>query len=960
MPKVNKYTPNFGAGELSPYMAGRSELPVDQKGVAKMENFIARPQGAVTRRTGTSFVNYARQNKATRLIPFQFSDSQAYIIEATDQKFRFYKDEAVITEAAVTITALAEDGTITSVGHGYSNGDEIFIDGLVGPDELNASFYLVANKTADTFTLTDVFGEDISFADLPDYISGGTAARVYEITTPYLEADLFDLQYAQNADTMYIAHRSYAPRKVTRSAHTSWTCATYTRTADPFGSAGNYPGAVCFISSGRLLWGGTTNEPETIWGSRSPQTGATDYDDYTVGTQPTSAFKFTLAATSNGKVDAIQWLGETSKFIIAGCYGSSRLVYGNSANEAVTPLAFQAKPINGAGAAKILPVINGADCFYVQRNKRMLRSLDYDFTQDGYETPDRNLVSEHLTVPLYKQIVFQTGSPDIIWAVLNNGRLLGMTYNRKEDIQAWHRHYLGGRHVDSSSITRGYAKVLSIAIMNRDSGFDQVWLSVERLINGNTVRSVEFISDFVTFPLRNDFATEVTEDDDPRDIQDTDDETYKNVLYESQKTEQHVDMSLAFDATSDKDIASIEVIGQSGGFGSDGLSNDSDDDWAVSAWFVDEGVNLGDLRRVSSRGVPKKFTMPLASGEPGVNYAISPQPVGAVAIDGIRHIAYVLQVTDMQLTPFLSECAILTKVALTDDAVDSDEFPLGTTIDFFDEQYAADLGYNSNGMVITADGKFLIISVIDIASGYDDCLLIKVDTQSGKIVARSQVISDKRMNHIFIKSDDTSIYGVAEKNVAPRNTVDIYRFSVNTLASQGSAQYSVGNFPTVNAAAISDDDSAIAMSVSIAAADDGVLIYDAATATISAFTDATFNSPGGICFPKGDAAHVLLAANKTGQRNVIDTYTLAGALGTSYTVATGTDPASALVTRISALRCEPNTGFLFGINRQPNTASFYQPGSLFVHNLNFDTTLTVVTDSLWENVDNITFDRTVL
>lgn len=47
-----------------------------------------------------------------------------------------------------------------------------------------------------------------------------------EVATPYLEADLATLKFAQSADTLYIAHRSYAPRKLTRTSHTAWTLST--------------------------------------------------------------------------------------------------------------------------------------------------------------------------------------------------------------------------------------------------------------------------------------------------------------------------------------------------------------------------------------------------------------------------------------------------------------------------------------------------------------------------------------------------------------------------------------------------------------------------------------------------------------------------------------------------------------------------------------------------------------
>lgn len=44
----------------------------------------------------------------------------------------------------------------------------------------------------------------------------------YEVATPYLEADLFALQVSQVADTVYIVHPNYAPRKLVRSGETNW------------------------------------------------------------------------------------------------------------------------------------------------------------------------------------------------------------------------------------------------------------------------------------------------------------------------------------------------------------------------------------------------------------------------------------------------------------------------------------------------------------------------------------------------------------------------------------------------------------------------------------------------------------------------------------------------------------------------------------------------------------------
>jgi hypothetical protein len=48
----------------------------------------------------------------------------------------------------------------------------------------------------------------------------------YEVVTPYLEADLFDLHYVQSADVLTICHPGYAPRELRRAGALSWSLST--------------------------------------------------------------------------------------------------------------------------------------------------------------------------------------------------------------------------------------------------------------------------------------------------------------------------------------------------------------------------------------------------------------------------------------------------------------------------------------------------------------------------------------------------------------------------------------------------------------------------------------------------------------------------------------------------------------------------------------------------------------
>ncbi|HBF39774.1 MAG TPA: hypothetical protein DDW50_20980 [Firmicutes bacterium] len=49
----------------------------------------------------------------------------------------------------------------------------------------------------------------------------------YEITSPFVEADLSSIKFTQSADVLFLVHPKYAPRTLTRSGHTNWSIGLY-------------------------------------------------------------------------------------------------------------------------------------------------------------------------------------------------------------------------------------------------------------------------------------------------------------------------------------------------------------------------------------------------------------------------------------------------------------------------------------------------------------------------------------------------------------------------------------------------------------------------------------------------------------------------------------------------------------------------------------------------------------
>ena len=85
----------------------------------------------------------------------------------------------------------------------------------------------------------------------------------------------------------------------------------------------------------------------------------------------------------------------------------------------------------------------------MQRAKRKLQELTYQFETDGYVAPDLTLLAEHVTESGINEMAFQSQPDSIVWCVRGDGQLAGMTYRREENVVGWHRHLLGGFNTTS-------------------------------------------------------------------------------------------------------------------------------------------------------------------------------------------------------------------------------------------------------------------------------------------------------------------------------------------------------------------------------------------------------------------------------------------------------------------------------------------------------------------------------
>jgi hypothetical protein len=120
--------------------------------------------------------------------------------------------------------------TCTSATVGaMDTGDWIEISGVGGMTELNGGTFVVTKLSSTTYSLADVFGNNIDSTAYTAFTSGGIAERIYTLETIYDEVDLAFLKITQSADVMSIClvnqdtNVEYIPQDLARTTNSDWT-----------------------------------------------------------------------------------------------------------------------------------------------------------------------------------------------------------------------------------------------------------------------------------------------------------------------------------------------------------------------------------------------------------------------------------------------------------------------------------------------------------------------------------------------------------------------------------------------------------------------------------------------------------------------------------------------------------------------------------------------------------------
>ena len=233
-----------------------------------------------------------------------------------------------------------------------------------------------------------------------------------------------------------------------------------------------WPVTTCFYES-RQWYAGSYYNPLDIVGSVTNQ-----YNNMQTGDLADDAVKYTIDSSEQ---NLIRWMVGEEVLLIGTSGGEWKLgSYDPSDGVSPTnPIKPRKQTTYGSKALQAIHVASAV--LFVDSQGRKVRGAQYIFEQGqqgAYDAPDYTMLAEHITESGIVDMAFQQNPYPILWCVRDDGVLIGMVFEPGHKIWGWFECEIDG-DVESVAVIRGTTE-------------DEVWIIVNRTINGSTKRYVEY------------------------------------------------------------------------------------------------------------------------------------------------------------------------------------------------------------------------------------------------------------------------------------------------------------------------------------------------------------------------------------------------------------------------------------------------------------------------------------
>ena len=388
---------NFTSGELDPLVRARIDLKSYNNALDTAKNVVCQPQGGIARRPGTKFINELAGTPASgvRLVPFEFSTSDSYMLCFTNDTMYVYKNKALVhtktstgiisaylgsmcwTQSADTLIVVQEDMQPRKI---VRNTDTSWTISTITFDSIpNYAFTMVTTNPAGSITPSDVSGKITITASSGVFIGGHVGQ--YINATPQGRARIVEVI----SSTIVNVVTEFPFFDTSAVASGQWELETGYE--DVWSASKGWPRTVVF-HQGRLYFGGSKSRPSTVWGSKVSLFFSFEAvegldDDAVESTLDTNTFNAVTDMVSGKDLQVFTTGGE---FFVPQ-EGLSPITPSN--------LFFSTTSVNGSKEGLRVKQLESGTLF-VQRQGKALSEIAYSDTTLSYITSKISLLSGHL------------------------------------------------------------------------------------------------------------------------------------------------------------------------------------------------------------------------------------------------------------------------------------------------------------------------------------------------------------------------------------------------------------------------------------------------------------------------------------------------------------------------------------------------------------------------------------
>lgn len=448
MPSTDIKT-NFTAGEVSRDLLGRGDLRAYENGALTLRNVFIKPTGGVTRRAGLRHIDSADGNG--RLIAFEFSTEQSYLLALTPGKITLYAGGTPVA----TLTAPWTADQIPQIAWTQSADTLLLVHPDVAPRKLVRTSGGVFSLEEWAFFLDDAVSRQpyYKFADTATTLTpGGTSGSISLTASAPVFAEAHEGVRLRVGGKEVLVTDYDSPTVVTATVieTLSGTAATIDWEEAAFSPVRGYPATVAFHQD-RLVIGGSRDLPHRMWFSK---TG--DLFNFDKGTGlDDEAIEFAILSD---QINAIRGIF-SGRHLQIFTSGAEWMVTGSPLTPSTVQITRQTR-IGSLVSRHVPPVTVDGATLFLARNGREIREFIYTDVEQAYQSTDLALVSRHLIVDPADQDYDPLRR--LLFVAREDGKFLTLTVYRAEAVAAWTLHETDGA-------------VRSIAVAG-----DAVWMLIER------------------------------------------------------------------------------------------------------------------------------------------------------------------------------------------------------------------------------------------------------------------------------------------------------------------------------------------------------------------------------------------------------------------------------------------------------------------------------------------------